>query len=89
MANKLTYRTPHSPSHILPLEDAQTTARHEKHLAFLNVSMGVLISERNNHEVRSYKIQGVSVECQIFKNVKEKCNKYMLSQKCKRQMMAV
>jgi len=46
MANKLTYRTPHSPSHILPLEDAHTTARHEKHLAFLNVSMGVLISER-------------------------------------------
>lgn len=47
------------------------------------------LGRRNNHKVRSHKTHGVSIECRIFKNVKEKRNKYTLRENCKWQVIKV
>lgn len=60
-------------------KDARISARQVKVFYHFKTPIKVFnLRKRNNHKVRSYKIQKVSVECRIFKNVKEKRNKYML-----------
>lgn len=78
MREKFKYKTTHSSVPALP-KDARITARLVKVSYLFKTPIKVFnLRKRNNHKVRSYKIKKVSVECRVFKNVKEKCNKYML-----------
>lgn len=78
MRDKFKYKTTHS-SVPAPPKDARITARLVKVSYLFKTPIKVFnLRKRNNHKVRSYKIQKVSVECRVLKNVKEKCNKYML-----------